>query len=193
MEPLPQPTSGIDQNRVASPNTPTASSGVASGERATRLMLGLAAVGVLVSVSLLSRPRASEAAPAALGPGAARLAARTAPSTPAFALATPSMQMFDGGGLAGHTGIPVPPELDEAGRSNLGIIVGPSLFVWVYGGSDGVRYTVADLRGQVLAGSLTASEVYGAFPEISIPEMEFGSDGRLCEPLMWAELPDRIE
>jgi len=162
-----------------------------AGQKTTRLMLGLAVVGVLSTVALLSRPQQSVAANQ--GPGsAARLASRPAVN-PAFALDAPSTGLFDGALLAGHTGIPVPPASDAQGRANLGVLVGPSLFVWVYGGTDGVRYTVADLTGQVLSAGLTADEVYGAFPEVNIPEMQFGPDGRLCEPIMWAGEPDGLE
>lgn len=163
--------------------------GSGSAERTTRVVLGLAVVGILGCVSLMTRPQFSQAAAnapagAAGSTNAARLGAR---HTPAFTLEAPSGRFLDAGGLAGHSGIPAPLEHDEQGRSNLGIIVGPALFVWVYGGSDGVRYSVADLQGQVLAQGMTANQLYGAFPEINLPEMEFGPDGVLCEPLMWAE------
>lgn len=158
--------------------------------RALRLMLGVGAVGVLALVALISTPRGSSASQGQPAGSAARL---PSPHAPAVVLEAPSSRMFEGGGLAGHSGIPAPPAYDEQGRASLGVIVGPSLFVWVYGGTEGVRYSVVDLQGQVLASGLTADQVYGAFPEINIPEMEFGPDGALCEPLMWAGEPGGLD
>lgn len=184
-------TANSQDSRTEAPAAPSGARVPAkdSSERTTRIVLGLAVAGILGCVSLLTRPQFSQAAdadstPSSLGAGRA---ARLAPThVPAFTLESPSTRFFDAAGLAGHSGIPAPPVQDEDGRANLGIIMGPALFVWVYGGSDGVRYSVADLQGHVLASGLTASQVYGAFPEVNIPEMEFGPDGKMCEPLMWA-------
>ena len=161
-----------------------------SSERTTRLVLGLMTIGVLGGVTLLTNPRLSAARPG--GPsGSARLPGATG-HAPVFRLDAPSRTFVDASLLGGHTGIPMPPPLDAQGRSSLGVIVGPALFVWVYGGSDGVRYSVVDLGGQVLAAGLTGDEVYGAFPELQIPEMQFGPDGQLCEPIMWAGDADGV-
>jgi len=184
----PQDSRTIGPAPAAGTNAPAG--GQDSAERTTRIVLGLAVVGILGCVSLMTRPQFSQAAgvepdaPHDGARGAARLPSR---HVPAFTLDTPSSGFLDAAGLAGHAGIPAPARFDEQGRLNLGVLVGPSLFVWVYGGSDGVRYSVADLQGQVLASGMTANQVYGAFPEINIPEMEFGPDGRMCEPLMWAQ------
>jgi hypothetical protein len=153
----------------------------ASAARTTRLILGICVVAILSAVALLSRPSAGLASQQ---PGGAARLPGPAAHTPQFTLDTPSTRFVDAHLLAGHTGIPIPPAHDPEGRPSLGVLVGPALFVWVYGGNDAVRYTVVDLRGQVLAHSLTANQVYGAFPEINIPEMHFGPDGRLCEPVM---------
>ncbi|MCB9840978.1 MAG: hypothetical protein H6809_04945 [Phycisphaeraceae bacterium] len=156
-----------------------------------RLVAGVGVVAVLSIVAAVARPSGSRAAEAGAGSagvaaGGGSVGAGEFRHTAPFGLESGSSGTIDGGGLAGHSGIPEPLPYDEAGRANLGIVVGPALFVWVYGGEDGVRYTIADVRGQVLASGLTANEVYGAFPEINIPEMQFGPDGALCEPLMWA-------
>jgi len=183
-------TAAPQDSRTSAPATARPVCGCESTERTTRIVLGLAVVGILGCVSLMTRPQFSQAAGVgwegpSVGP---REAARLhSAHVPAFTLEAPSDQFLDAAGLAGHAGIPAPPRHDEQGRANLGIIIGPSLFVWVYGGSDGVRYSVADLQGQVLASGMTASQVYGAFPEVNIPEMEFGPDGRMCEPLMWVD------
>ncbi|MEZ6233569.1 MAG: hypothetical protein R3B68_05215 [Phycisphaerales bacterium] len=172
-------------------NSGSATAAFPVDSRTMRLVAGVGVVAVLSIVAVVARPSGSRAAEPGSGASGLRAGGGSAGAgefrhTAPFALETPSGGTVDASGLAGHTGIPEPLPYDEAGRANLGIVVGPALFVWVYGGEDGVRYTIADVRGQVLASGLTANEVYGAFPEINIPEMQFGPDGALCEPLMWA-------
>ncbi|MCA9291434.1 MAG: hypothetical protein KDA25_09920 [Phycisphaerales bacterium] len=76
----------------------------------------------------------------------------------------------------------------EIDAISLGQLVGRRYTLDLWGTPDGVRYTVLDARGTVLAESLTFEEVGDRFEDVPLDTTEFG----LPVELMWVDPDDGV-
>jgi hypothetical protein len=80
-----------------------------------------------------------------------------------------------------------PPKITST-RPLIGTLSGSPYFVWVYAGSGGPVYTVADREGKILVSEVDAETLYDRLPEVSVQTLQLhtGEPG----PLMMVD-PDK--
>jgi|GEM_PF-6195557 len=84
------------------------------------------------------------------------------------------------------------PDFRVSNRPLIGTLTGSPFFIWVYAGTTGPVYTVADNTGRVLAQELGAEALYAQLPQVAVEHLQLvpQSGSASPGPLMLAD-PDK--
>lgn len=153
-----------------------------------RLLYGGACIMLFVGVSAVINPDRSMADDRAVAIAAReqREALGGAQGAPRQLVNAP-YSLNTGGPSPAHQSAPV----IASARPLLGTLTGSPYFIWVYAGSSGPVYTVADKSGRVLVQEVDAQALYAQLPQVAVEQLQLvpQTPGASPGPLMLAD-PD---
>lgn len=189
------PSASSDPAASASPGIPATTggpSGYPAGSRADgptveqlatqplprglkRFMALLCCGGAVLALGAIVQPAPSSARSA---PQAAAVYPEVPASTFNLALAqrgltTPAQPTASGSSLGKA------PPTDSQGRQLLGALDGSNYQLWIYAGTDGAVYTLADTNGYVLAEGMTPNDLTRRFPSVDLRGLQAGQGTKL--------------